>query len=166
MIDAARQPSAVNASRRAPVRPTWIGRSVLAIGIQAVAALVICVVLAGCGGGDGTGPREHSAVVFGAGGGRGTVTSDPAGLNCGISGGVTGSQGCVISTTAGAQLRLHANPDSGSTFGGWSGACSGIEACVLGMDAERCSSGVQVVLKQSEIGWPYPSQENGQCGVV
>ncbi len=64
-----------------------------------------------------------------AGSGTGTVTSTPAGINCGSSCGANYSNGTAVT--------LSATPASGSTFAGWSGACSGTAACALSMTAAR-----------------------------
>ena len=53
--------------------------------------------------------------------GTGTVTSTPAGIDCGVS--------CSQVVTAGASFTLTATATSGSTFTGWSGACSGTGTC-------------------------------------
>ena len=58
-----------------------------------------------------------------AGTGTGTVTSTPSGINCGAT--------CTASFSSGASLTLTANASSGSTFAGWSGACSGMGTCTL-----------------------------------
>ena len=55
------------------------------------------------------------------GDGGGTVSASPSGLDY----------------PAGDKVTLTATPDSGSTFEGWSGACSGTGACVLTMDADK-----------------------------
>ena len=49
--------------------------------------------------------------------GSGTVTSSPAGINCGST--------CSATYNSGTSVTLTAAAASGSTFGGWSGACSG-----------------------------------------
>src|SRR5262245_3496948 len=52
-----------------------------------------------------------------AGAGAGTVTSNPAGINCGTT--------CSASYTTGTPVTLTAAAGAGSTFTGWSGACTG-----------------------------------------
>lgn len=52
-----------------------------------------------------------------AGTGTGRVTSLPAGIDCGST--------CAASFADGTPVTLIANADDGSTFAGWSGACSG-----------------------------------------
>ncbi|MFZ1942939.1 MAG: alkaline phosphatase family protein, partial [Acidobacteriaceae bacterium] len=61
--------------------------------------------------------------VNNVGTGSGTVTSAPAGINC--------PQACTASFSKGAAVVLTATPESGSTFAGWSGACTGLETCNL-----------------------------------
>lgn len=55
--------------------------------------------------------------------GSGTVTSSPAGINC------PGT--CTATFSAGAAVVLTAAPASGTTFAGWSGACTGLTTCNL-----------------------------------
>jgi len=64
-----------------------------------------------------------------SGSGSGTVTSSPAGINCGAT--------CSASFASGASVTLTATPASGSTFAGWSGACSGTGACAVALTAAR-----------------------------
>ncbi|MCB1767041.1 MAG: DUF4214 domain-containing protein, partial [Candidatus Competibacteraceae bacterium] len=71
----------------------------------------------------------HALTVTTTGTGTGTVSSNPAGINCGSD--------CSQSYPEGASVTLTANPDSNSTFAGWSGACSGSGTCVVTMDAAK-----------------------------
>ncbi|BDG03922.1 InlB B-repeat-containing protein [Anaeromyxobacter oryzae] len=73
-------------------------------------------------------PAQHVVAVQRAGDGTGKVTSAPAGIDCGGA--------CSASFDDGATVTLTATPDAGSTFGGWSGACSGTVACVLKADRD------------------------------
>ena len=75
------------------------------------------------------GPSEFSLTVSPAGTGSGTVTSSPAGINCGID--------CSEAFAAGTEVTLTATPATGSTFSGWSGACTGTGACKVTMSATR-----------------------------
>ena len=65
--------------------------------------------------------------------GNGTVSSDPSGIDCGID--------CSEQYDQGAVVTLTAQPGSGSTFSGWSGACSGTNPqCVLTMTSDRTAT--------------------------
>ena len=61
--------------------------------------------------------------------GTGSVTSSPSAISCGSS--------CSASITTGTAVTLTATPDSGSSFSGWSGACSGNGTCQLTMDTAK-----------------------------
>jgi streptogramin lyase len=61
--------------------------------------------------------------------GSGTVTSDPPGISCGAT--------CLESYNPGAIVTLTATAESGSTFAGWSGACSGTGMCSVTMDDNK-----------------------------
>lgn len=54
------------------------------------------------------------------GGGAGTLSAEPGELRC--------SSRCAESLPAGSQVQLEAQPTAGSSFAGWSGACSGSQA--------------------------------------
>jgi hypothetical protein len=68
-------------------------------------------------------------VVSLAGIGSGTVTSSPAGISCGAT--------CSAGFASGTSVTLTATPAVGSTFTGWSGACSGTGSCVVTMNANQ-----------------------------
>jgi len=61
--------------------------------------------------------------------GNGTATSLPAGINC--------TSNCSASFPVGTSVTLTAQPASGSTFAGWSGACSGTGSCTITMDTNK-----------------------------
>jgi hypothetical protein len=69
----------------------------------------------------------YPLTVSTAGSGQGTVTSNPAGIHCGVT--------CTVSF--GGVVTLTAAPDPATHFDGWSGACSGAGRCVITMEAAR-----------------------------
>jgi PASTA domain/Divergent InlB B-repeat domain len=83
------------------------------------------------------GPRSVSAIfdtqktltVTKAGGGSGSITSAPGGIDCGAT--------CTHAFAHGATVTLTAQAGSGSTFAGWSGACSGAGTCTLTLVQDR-----------------------------
>ena len=68
----------------------------------------------------------YTLTVNKTGAGAGLVASWPQNITCGTE--------CVDSFAAGAEFTLTAYPDAGSTFVGWSGACSGTAPCTLRMN--------------------------------
>jgi hypothetical protein len=64
-----------------------------------------------------------------AGTGSGSVTSSPAGINCGAT--------CSFGFTSGTAVTLTATASAGSTFAGWTGACTGTGACAVTMSTAR-----------------------------
>jgi len=78
----------------------------------------------GSGGGD-----TFLLTVNKAGTGRGVVSSNPSGIKCGAD--------CSESYTAGTVVVLTATPRAGSTFAGWSGACTGSGTCTVTMTAVK-----------------------------
>jgi endoglucanase len=75
------------------------------------------------------GGTSHALTVSRAGGGSGTVASSPSGIACGST--------CSASFSGGTSVTLTASPASGSTFAGWSGACTGTGTCTVSMTAAR-----------------------------
>jgi trimeric autotransporter adhesin len=61
--------------------------------------------------------------------GSGSVTSAPGGITC--------PSVCTANFNSGTSVILTATPGSGSTFSGWSGACSGVGACSVSMTAAK-----------------------------
>ena len=71
----------------------------------------------------------YTLTVIKSGTGNGTVTSNPAGINC--------ASDCTEGYNPNTVVTLTATPASGSTFEGWSGACSGTGECSVTMDADE-----------------------------
>lgn len=72
--------------------------------------------------------------VSSRGAGEGLITSSPAGISC--------PSTCRASFPEGETIVLSANPAQGSSFAGWSGACSGAGACrvVIGADSSASAT--------------------------
>src|SRR6266850_1851674 len=78
----------------------------------------------------GTGlPIGPTLTVSKSGAGSGTVTSSPTGIDCGAT--------CSTSFSFNTQVTLTATAATGSTFTGWSGACTGAGSCVVTMNAAK-----------------------------
>ena len=71
--------------------------------------------------------QQFTLTVARAGTGTGTVASSPVGISCGAD--------CTELYNAGTVVTLTATPATGSTFTGWSGACTGTGACNVTMNA-------------------------------
>jgi phospholipase C len=65
--------------------------------------------------------------VTSSGSGTGTVSSSPSGISCG--------QTCSASFDTGAAVTLTATASGGSTFAGWTGACTGTGNCSVTLSA-------------------------------
>jgi len=74
-------------------------------------------------------PSKYPLTVKKTGTGAGTVTSSPAGINCGGT--------CTAEYTEGETVELKETEEPGSTFAGWSGACTGLGACNVTMSAAK-----------------------------
>ncbi len=74
-------------------------------------------------------PNQEALTVTPAGTGTGTVTSSPAGISCGAD--------CSQSYNYNTAVVLTATPTTGSTFTGWTGACTGTGTCSLTMTAAK-----------------------------
>ncbi len=79
----------------------------------------------------GTAPKStvYTVGVTKSGNGSGTVASSPSTINCGST--------CSASIASGTSVALSATPASGSTFTGWSGACTGTGSCALVVDGNK-----------------------------
>jgi uncharacterized repeat protein (TIGR02543 family) len=74
-------------------------------------------------------PPTYTLTVGKNGTGSGTVASSPAGINCGAT--------CSQAYTQGTVVTLTPTAATGSTFAGWSGACTGTGACTVTMSQAR-----------------------------
>lgn len=72
--------------------------------------------------------QTHTLAVTRAGSGSGSVTG--SGITC-------PGTACSRSYPTGTPVTLTAHPASGSTFAGWTGACSGTGACAVTMSADH-----------------------------
>ena len=68
----------------------------------------------------------HTLLVSLAGDGTGKITSQPAGIDCGVT--------CTALYDAGPTVSMTAVPATGSSFGGWSGPCSGTSEYAITMN--------------------------------
>ena len=74
-------------------------------------------------------PNTRTLSVTQTGSGSGTVTINPPGISC--------DGDCSQSYTDGTEVTLTATPAAGSSFSGWSGACSGEGPCTVTMSGSR-----------------------------
>lgn len=91
--------------------------------------LVVLAISMACGGGggDGTQPGTFALRIALIGPGSIDATGDATGRCRGA---------CSMSAKAGGQVVLTPVPDEGATFVGFTGACSGVEACTLTVNAD------------------------------
>jgi hypothetical protein len=75
----------------------------------------------------------YTVTVAGTGPGAGRVTANPAGIDCVLAAG-NGSGVCAAAFPAGTAVTLTASAADGSSFTGWTGACTGTAACVVTVD--------------------------------
>ena len=105
-------------------------------------ALITAVCVAGCDGDPvgivTTATSRHVLRVQGGGAGSGTVISPEASpqISCSITGGAVAGV-CGLAYPGNSAVRLVATPNASSTFLGWSGACTGVDQCVVDMSQER-----------------------------
>jgi hypothetical protein len=81
---------------------------------------------------------DHVLRVQADGAGSGMVTAPDASpqLNCSITRGALAGV-CAMAYPTNSTVQLIATPNVGSTFAGWSGACTGTDQCVVEMSNER-----------------------------
>lgn len=93
-------------------------------------AFIWVIGLSACGGGgDGT-TSGASATLSVAVVGNGVVSSQPAGIDCGVH--------CSAEVTLGTKVHLTATPSTGNVFSSWNGACSGTATtCTLTVNSAQ-----------------------------
>ena len=77
-------------------------------------------------------PVVRTLTLTKSGTGTGTVDSSPGGITCGST--------CSATYPSGTTVALSATPTTGSTFTGWSGACSGTGGCTVVLDADKSAT--------------------------
>ena len=111
--------------------------------IRALAAACLFLITAACGSEDSSPPSEYELTV--SVGGPGSVNSTPAGISCTfvcsrtIPSGISCGNECKQNFSSGTVVTLLPAPalTNGVTFFGWSGACSGKNACTVTMDSAK-----------------------------
>ena len=98
-------------------------------------------------------PQLNVAVT---GNGSGSVSSDPVGIDCGAT--------CSSQFGLGVPVTLTAVADMGSTFMGWSGACSGLGDCIIPMDATR-SVTATFSLDQHDLDLTFVGTGSGEVSI-
>jgi hypothetical protein len=74
-------------------------------------------------------PVYYSLVINKTGTGSGIIISNPSGIDCGAN--------CNEDYVSGISITLITTPSSNSSFGGWSGDCSGIGDCVITLNSNK-----------------------------
>jgi plastocyanin len=85
--------------------------------------------------------------------GQGTVTSNPAGISCGAV--------CAAGFPSGGTVTLTAVAAGGSSFSGWSGACSGTDPCEVNVSGAK-----KVTATFTSSGGPGPPPATGPPGKI
>ena len=97
-----------------------------------------------------------------SGTGSGTVTGNPAGISCGTA--------CSQSVTPGTAITLTATPAAGSSFAGWSGACSGTGTCAVTVNAATTATAtfnlVPVTLSVTKSGAGSGTVTGNPAGII
>lgn len=106
-------------------------KSILSLSKLAFYAFILSFLLiSGCGQGSGDGASEDVMYELSISSPiSGQVTSLPVGINCG--------NACQSSFKENTSITLTATPDSGFSFSGWFGDCSGTSSCSINMDANK-----------------------------
>ena len=99
-----------------------------------VGLFLISFLLTGCGNDTNVVGGQSSLSITKTGTGSGTVMSSPTGISCGTD--------CSESYASGTGVTLTAIADTGSTFSGWSGDCSGTGTCVLVINTNKAATAI------------------------
>ncbi len=87
-------------------------------------------------------PRPMATLaVTPSGLGTGRITSNPAGINCTLTGGVPGGTCSADFDQSVRNIEVGSTPGAGSVFTGWNGYCVGNVACVVSMAGGNVSLG-------------------------
>jgi hypothetical protein len=93
----------------------------------------------------------YSLIVSTSDTGTGTVTSSDGIINCGST--------CSANFSSGTSVTLTASANSGNTFSGWSGACSGTGTCIVAITEARSVGATFTSVAASAAATP-----NGDAG--
>jgi hypothetical protein len=112
-----------------------------------------------------TATPKKNLTVNKTGTGTGSVSSSPSGIDCGAT--------CTAPFDQASAVTLTAHPDTGSTFGGWSGGgCSGTGTCRVTLNADTTvtatftlSTTVQHTLTVSKTGTGTGSVSSSPAGI-
>jgi hypothetical protein len=106
--------------------------------------------------------NTYALTISKDGTGNGMVTSSPAGIICGAD--------CSESYIYNTSVTLTATPDTGSTFTGWSGACTGTGSCVITMAAVKSVTATFTIntyaLTVSKTGAGSGTVTSGPAGIT
>lgn len=109
-----------------------------------------------------TAPPTFRISINKNGDGQGTVSADSGNINCGAT--------CQGDYVLGTRVTLTANPSVGSVFTAWAGACAGVGACTLTLNADSVVTATFTTSAtgtySGNISWPniQPAGTSGSCG--
>ena len=106
---------------------------------------------------------SYQLALGSAGTGSGIISSSPSGISCGAT--------CSASFTSGSSVTLTATPATGSSFAGWTGACTGTGTCVVNMSTAQSvtatftAAPVTYALAVSKIGSGSGTVSSSPAGI-
>jgi hypothetical protein len=96
------------------------------------------------------GSAKRSITTYRDGAGEGTITSQPTGIQCGLT--------CSATYNLGSHVMLHAAPSPGSRFVGWNGGgCSGTADCDVAVNGNKAITGTF----ETDVRWELSVAEDG-----